>query len=449
MQSGGGSWRFSPSLQQSAIGLMLLLSLGALVLLALWLRNFSFGNRNFQATFLFPNAGGMTVGTRVAYRGVRIGKVTSITPEPNAVAIQVEISPSDRLIPSNVLIEAIQSGLVGETSIDITPLQPLPVGSAIANPLDQDCDPTIIICNGSRLDGQGKLDVNTLIRSMLKIANLLGDPELIASLRSIAQKSSTALTRISALSTEATTLLEEAKRTGSVSTLNSALRSLDRAATDISGFSNEANGLISELKGSGGIQNLNSTLATANTTLNSVGEAANEISGFLAVNQDRLTGTLDSITLTSNQLRTTVTRLDPVLSELNGSEIIANLNRISNNAAELTENLNNLSTQLNDPQTILKLQQILDSARVVFENVQKITSDVDEITGNPELRRELMRLIFGLSNLVSSTQQLHQEVQYAQILSALAAQMSAIEPPPAVPQSQPQPNPEQTAPQPE
>lgn len=188
MQSAGGRRRLSPSLIQSAVGLMLLAALVALGGLVLWLKNFSLGDRSFRAIFLFPNAGGMTVGTRVAYRGVRIGQVLNVTPEPETVAILVEITPADRLIPSNVLIEATQSGLVGETTIDLTPLQPLPPGEIEAKPLDKDCNAAIIICNGSRIQGQGRLDVNTLIRSMLKISNLISDPEVTAAIRSIAQK---------------------------------------------------------------------------------------------------------------------------------------------------------------------------------------------------------------------------------------------------------------------
>ncbi|MDJ0584145.1 MlaD family protein, partial [Microcystis sp. M49636_WE2] len=120
MEAGGSQRGISPTLRQSGIGLMLLTSGGILIWFIAWLSNFSFGGRSYRASFLFPNVGGMMVGTRVGYRGVRIGQVTAITPEPEGVAVEVEISPADRLIPSNSLIEAIQSGLVGETTIDIT-----------------------------------------------------------------------------------------------------------------------------------------------------------------------------------------------------------------------------------------------------------------------------------------------------------------------------------------
>ena len=122
--------RLSPFMLQSAIGLTILVALGLLGGLIMWLTNFSFGGRSFRATIVFPNAGGMTVGTRVDYRGVRIGRIVAINPEPEGVALVVEISPANRLIPANSIIEATQAGLVGETSIDIIPLQPLPPGGS-------------------------------------------------------------------------------------------------------------------------------------------------------------------------------------------------------------------------------------------------------------------------------------------------------------------------------
>jgi len=60
------------------------------------------------------------------------------------------------------------------------------------------------------------------------------------------------------------------------------------------------------------------------------------------------------------------------------------------------------------------LQQTLDSARVTFQNAQKITSDLDELTGDPAFRENIRQLINGLSGLVSSTQQLQQQVEVAE-----------------------------------
>ncbi|NET36714.1 MAG: MCE family protein [Cyanothece sp. SIO1E1] len=377
MQSTDGGGRLSQSTRQSVVGLMLLIALGVMGGFVLWLQNFSFGGRSYRATIQFPNAGGMTPGTRVAYRGVKVGQVRSIKPEPEGVAVEIEISPADRLIPSNAEIETTQAGLVGETSIDITPLQTLPSIENIAKPLDPDCDPTIIICNGARLQGQGQLDVNALIRSLLRISDTLGDPEVTATVRSIAQRISKALGEIAELGGQLSGFVEDARESGS-------------------------------------IQNLNSTIA-------SLGDALDDISSVVVENRLNVAEVLESLKDTSDQLKITVSSLDPIVNQLQQSEFIDNLDTLSANAIDATANLRDLTKRLDDPQTILLLQQTLESARSVFQNVEKITSDVDQLTGNPQFREDLERLIDGLSGLVSSTQQLYQQAEYARIIESMSA----------------------------
>ena len=404
------SRRWSPFMRQSAVGLTILVSLGLLGGLIAWLTNFTFGGRSFRATFLFPNAGGMTVGTRIAYRGVRIGQIISVTPEPEGVALEVEIRPANRLIPANSLIEATQAGLVGETTIDIIPLEPLPPEGVKAKPLDRNCDPQIIICNGSRLQGEGKLDVNTLIRSLVRIANIISEPALSSAVRTLFQKSSDALGQFSSLSQNANLFLEDVRKTNTVGNLNSTLSSINN-------FSDQAGTLLTEAESQDTIKQLNKTLK-------SLGGAAEKVQVFIAMNQDDIANTVADVGQVSQDLSTSLKSLDPILVKLDTGEFLDNLDTIADNASDLTANLRDFSAQLNDPNTVIQIQKILDSARSVFENLNKVTSDVDELTGDPELRRQMIRLIQGLSNLVSSTQQLQQQVQYAQILNEVAMEIN-------------------------
>ena len=64
---------------------------------------------------------------------------------------------------------------------------------------------------------------------------------------------------------------------------------------------------------------------------------------------------------------------------------------------------------------------------MTFQNAQKITSDLDELTGDPALRENLRQLINGLSGLVSSTEQLQQQVEVAQTLDTLKTAMNKSE----------------------
>ena len=391
-------------MRQSLIGLMLLVSIGLLGLVILWLRNFSFGSKSYEATIVFPNAGGMTTGTRVAYRGVRIGQVTTVEPKPEGVDIGVVLT-TQHLIPSNSRIEATQAGLVGETTIDITPLQSLPPQQDIANPLDPNCEPSLIICNGSVLQGQGKLDVNTLIRSLNRIANIIGDPATTTAIRSLLQGATNTFDDISVL-------LKNAEESGGFENLNATLISLDKAADEVTN-------LLKEVREKEGID-------TVNSTLTSIGGAAEEIKIFLENNDTNLANTLTSIAQTSDELRLTFQSLTPIIQKVEQGEIIDNFEVVAANTAELTANLRDFSANLNDPQNILLIEKTLNSARSTFENLQKITSDVDELTGSREFRESVEKLIRGLSNLISSTQLLQQQMEYDLALKSLASEIAKI-----------------------
>jgi phospholipid/cholesterol/gamma-HCH transport system substrate-binding protein len=103
-----------------------------------------------------------------------------------------------------------------------------------------------------------------------------------------------------------------------------------------------------------------------------------------------------------------------------------NLEVLTANAAVASANLKDISQSLNDPKNIVLLQQTLDSARLTFENAQKITADLDELTGDPTFRQNLLRLVNGLSSLVSSTENLETQVETARVLESLIAQEKAL-----------------------
>ncbi|MCZ0905344.1 MlaD family protein, partial [Microcoleus sp. HI-ES] len=83
------------------------------------------------------------------YRGVAVGKITALQPGSNGVDVTLEIAPGTLVIPRDVVIEANKSGLIGESSIDITPNSILPESLLTANPVSADCPPEII-CQNSR-----------------------------------------------------------------------------------------------------------------------------------------------------------------------------------------------------------------------------------------------------------------------------------------------------------
>ncbi|AFY47311.1 ABC-type transport system involved in resistance to organic solvents, periplasmic component [Nostoc sp. PCC 7524] len=407
------------TLREGSVGLLVLLGLGAFVVIILWLNRFTAARSSYKATVEFANAGGMQRGAPVRYRGVKIGNISRIQPGPNAVEVEIEIAQSDLIIPRDVVIEANQSGLISESIIDITPKTSLPTGETIAKPLDKNCNPSLIVCNGSRLKGQIGISLDELIRSTTELATVYNNPEFYQRVNKLLETSSEAATGVAALSRDIRSLSKSFQ--GQLGTFANTANSVQKATTALTASTTKT------------VDQLGVTASQFGTTATQASKLLTDLDNLVNTNRSVLVGTLNNIAETSNQLRVTVTTLSPALNRLTQGELLNNLESLSANAAQASANLRDATKALNDPKNAVLLQQTLDSARVTFENTQKITSDLDELTGDPNFRQNLRQLVNGLSTLVSSTDQMQQQVQVAATLESAKAAVNqsevAISPP--------------------
>jgi len=371
----------SRMVREGSVGLLILAGVGLFGGLILWLRGFNPSNRSFSVTVEFATTGGVQPGSPVRYRGVTVGRISRISPNPNGVAIQIDIAPADLIIPRDSEVTVNQSGLLGETVLDIIPRKPLPDGVVAAKPLDRDCNKEIILCEGSRINGTLGISTDELVRASIKFATVYSDPQFTGNINSLTKNSSDAAAQIVILSKEVTALVKSARQ--EVGTFSGTAKSISNAATQF-------------------------------------GLTIGQVNSLITANRATLVSTLDNLNQTSGQLRLTVTRLSPTLDRIQQGQLIQNLETLSANAAQASINLRDVSVRLNNPSNLTVLQQTLDSARATFQNAQKITADLDELTGDPQLRNDLRNLIKGLSGLTSSTQQLQQQAQVAQVLAPYA-----------------------------
>ncbi len=395
----------SRTVREGSVGLLILLGLSVFGGLILWLRGLNLGKRSYTAVVEFANAGGIQEGAAVRYRGVNVGNTLAVRPGPNGVEVEIEITPADIIIPRDVRVEANQSGLISQVSVDITPLKPLPAGVVVAKPLDPNCNRTLIICDRSRLQGQIGISTDELIRASTRFASVYSDPALYANINAAAKNASLAAAGVTRLTRDLSSLTKATQQQlGSFSTTaNSVQRTANQISASTSNTANQFSATAEQIR---------LTAAQANRLVTN-------LDNLVTTNRSSLVTALNNINQTSEQLRSTVGELSPTLSRFNQGELIQNLETLSANAALASANLRDITNTLNNPTNLLVLQQTLDSARVTFQNAQKITSDLDELTGDPALRQNLRELINGLSTLVSSTDQLQQQVQVAQTLDTV------------------------------
>jgi phospholipid/cholesterol/gamma-HCH transport system substrate-binding protein len=392
----------SRTIREGTVGLIILLGLGAFGLLLLWLRGFNLGNRSYRFAVEFREVAGMQNGAPVRYRGVDVGRITGIQPSAIGVAVEIEIDSAALSIPLESLIQVNQSGLIGETSVDIMPDRDLELPNNLAtNPLADNCsDARIIICDGDRLPGEVGVSFNELIEATTQISELFGDEVFFNEVRTLTRNSADAAAAIADLSRSVTTLTES---------VDEQLTTLATAAT--------------------------ATTESVGRTADDLGATAEQVTALVAENRVALASTLENISQATRDVQTITAGIAPLME--NG-EFVQNLETLSANAAEASANLRNLSESVGSPENLLLFQQTLESARATFQNVQKITADLDELTGDPAFRQNIRELINGLSNLVSFTEQFQEQAELAQVLTQAEQSLpptpdSPVPTPPALP----------------
>ena len=392
--------------REGSVGLLLLLGLSAFGVILLWLNKITPGQPSYKAIIEFTNAGGMQKGSAVRFRGVKIGSITTVKPGTNTIEVEIQINSSNLIIPSNSLIEANQSGLISENIIDITPQKEL-LGTVSAKPLDKDCNPSLIICNGSRLKGVIGISADELIRQSSNFAAQYSSEKFYKNVNRTLENSANAAANIANLSKDLQDLSKTFK--GQINVFSDTAATLQRSTTQLTATTTKT------------ADQLGTTAKDFSVTAKQASRLLTNLDNLVSTNRSSLVGTLNSITQTSNQLRQTVTSLSPAINRLTQGKLLDNLETLSANAAEASANLKDASKTLNDPKNIVLLQQTLDAAKSTFENTQKITADLDELTGDPKFRQNMLRLVNGLSKLVSSSQEIQEQTKVAVTLDALKA----------------------------
>ncbi len=379
----------SRKLREGSIGLLLLAGLGLFGAIILWLRGVGLGKESYTLVVSFPNVAGMQVGAPVRYRGVSVGRIANILPGTNGVDVELVVAPANLVIPNAVLIEANQGGLIGETWVDINPLQNLPPQIIkTTDPLAADCNTELILCNRERLEGQIGVNFDELIRGSMRFTNLFSDPAFFANLNALVKNSTVATAEITQLSREISVLTQSVERElgifstaalQSASSLNTAAGQIGNTADQVGAISRQLGATVNQYGAIAGdiraatnqigrtanqYGALSGDVRTATTQITAISNRYGAIAGDLqrTVNQigaaaeeyRTVAGTFgssaESISLTLDRVGGTVEGLGGTAGELNLTAtdlrtLIASVNElVSTNRGTLVTTLNNINT---------------------------------------------------------------------------------------------------------
>lgn len=374
------------AVREGSVGLLVICGLGLVTGLIFWVRGFNLGGRAYSVQVELVDALGLSVGSPVKFRGVKVGSIVQMRPSAQHVIVEVEIASSSVLLPRQIKVETSQSGFVGQAALEFRPTDVAVNSSEIEqlSPFAPDCDPQIIVCEGEQLVGDSGNNLEELIRATMQIANELGGSDLKATLNNLSQ----AAVDISSLSKDTKVALKDVAR---------AARSVNQLSLNTQRQLNKF-GVAAD------------SVTSAAQQVNQLG---NEVNTLVRVNRGTLVNSLDNLHEASQELKVAVNSLSPAINRVNKGQLIDNLEQLAENGAEASKTLKTLSTAINSPGTLSELNQTLDSARMTLQNTEKITSDLEKFTGNEEFRENLIRLINGLGKLLSSSQDLEQQIQVA------------------------------------
>ena len=398
----------SRAVREGSAGLLVLLGLGLLTGGILWLRGGTLGNQPYTLKVELADTLGLDAGSPVRFRGVKVGQVTQVIATTGGVMVTAEISSPELLIPRGTLVSTTQSGFIGQVTLDFKAPAALSARAFGENlsPFEPNCNPQIIFCEGDQIQGDTGLSFDQLIQATTLLATELGNADLKGTLKNL----STAAVSINQLSkTSQGTLRQVSRAAVSLTQLsgnaNEQLSNVGTAAKSVTKAANQV-GQVGNQVGQVGQQ--------FSTTAQRLTATAEQVNDLIQANRGRLVVTLDNLQTTSQDLKIAVQNLGPVIGRLQQSQLLENLEQLAANGAEASENLKALTSPADDPTILIRLNQTLDAARATFQNTQKITTDLERLTGDPKFLENLIRLVNGLSKLVSSSQVLEQQLLVGQ-----------------------------------
>ena len=140
------------SFREAAVGLSILAAVGIALGLWLRLRGHLFASIAWNITVRLDDAAGLVSRSTVRYRGVDVGMVRSIEPQPAFVAVQVQLSEPELVIAQPVRAQVVSGSVLGGTAQLVLMGSANPL-SAPANPTAENCSSTRQLCAGDVLQG--------------------------------------------------------------------------------------------------------------------------------------------------------------------------------------------------------------------------------------------------------------------------------------------------------
>ena len=276
------------SLREATVGLSILAALAMASGLWLHLRGSRFFGAAWTITVRLDDAAGLASRSNVFYRGVDVGAVQSITPEPGFVAVQVQISDAELVIAQPVRARVVTGSLLGGTAqlVLIGSSRPL---DAPVSPTAEDCPSAQQLCAGDVLLGAQSPSLDAVVARSTSLLDQVIDLDLLGTLDETAKVFNETSNTITIAAEESIVLTQS---------LQDLVQQLDPTVDHLNTSAADVNTITGNLAKASAELSRPETIATFRQTMADVETAADQLSakaGPILANVERFTAKLDEI----------------------------------------------------------------------------------------------------------------------------------------------------------
>jgi phospholipid/cholesterol/gamma-HCH transport system substrate-binding protein len=345
------------------VGIVVVLSIIVLVAGAYWLSGKPFGREEREITAVFSQVGQLRPGNPVMYRGVSVGRISSIelVPEGNGVLVGMQIGPDVQLPPDVAVVLSPQS-LFGDW-----------MASLVSERTSTELDFARIAARPDILPGAALPDISELTAVAARIA---GDVETFSDRFQLAFTEETAIKlrqtveNVQEISAQLTGFVEQQTATFNqlAGTAVAASENIRTATATVDRVARQVETTLSE----GEVQQILQNVSQASETLRQMSLQFQEATGGIPVLVARADTTLTAIGRLSDEVRVVIGSLEPTVAEVGPAVAEARVAMATlQRAAERLENGDGtLGRLMEDPALYEEMQASIASLRRLMADVQ-------------------------------------------------------------------------------
>ena len=266
------------SVREAIVGFTLLAALTGTAGLWFWIKGVSLASRQWTIKVSFADAAGLADRSSVTYRGVLVGRVSSIHATASAVIAELEITNPDLVLPRPVMAQ-VQSGslLGGDAQVALLSAGPAPAATE-PGPLAKDCATTRIVCNGGSVEGKTAPTMASVTSTLQALLDQANTEKLIPKVVSTTESFEVTAKEANRFMASGQVLVSDL--TAAVRKADPTLTNLNKATADAAKATAHLNNIVAALDNPKTIGDLKATASNAKTLtarLDAVGGDVNKL----------------------------------------------------------------------------------------------------------------------------------------------------------------------------